>query len=112
MITAQVPAIHIDQVFVGQDVTLRFPAFDMRNMPDLVGQVSQVSADVLTDEVTGLNFYRAEIVLGEGEVARLAPRQLLPGMPVEAYIRTQDRTPLAYLLEPFTAYFNRAFRES
>jgi len=112
VITAQVPAIHIDQVFVGQDVTLRFPAFDMRNMPDLVGQVSQVSADVLTDEVTGLNFYRAEIVLGEGEVARLAPRQLLPGMPVEAYIRTQDRTPLAYLLEPFTAYFNRAFRES
>jgi HlyD family secretion protein len=112
VITAQVPAIHIDQVFVGQDVTLRFPAFDMRNMPDLVGQVSQVSADVLTDEVTGLNFYRAEIVLGEGEVARLAPRQLLPGMPVEAYIRTEDRTPLAYLLEPFTAYFNRAFRES
>jgi HlyD family secretion protein len=112
IITAQVPAIDVDQVFVGQDVTLRFPAFDMRNMPDLIGQVSQVSADVFTDEVTGLSFYRAEIVLGEGEVARLAPRQLLPGMPVEAFIRTEDRTPLAYLLEPFAAYFNRAFRES
>jgi HlyD family secretion protein len=112
IITAQIPAIDVDQVFVGQDVTLRFPAFDMRNMPDLIGQVSQVSADVFTDEASGLSFYRAEIVLGEGEVARLAPRQLLPGMPVEAYIRTEDRTPLAYLLEPFSAYFNRAFRES
>ncbi len=112
IITAQVPAIDVDQVFVGQEVTLRFPAFDMRNMADVIGQVSQVSADIFTDEGTGLNFYRAEIVLDEGEIARLAPRQLLPGMPVEAYIRTENRTPLAYLLEPFTAYFSRAFRES
>jgi HlyD family secretion protein len=112
VITARVPAIHVDQVFVGQDVTLRFPAFDLRSIPDLVGQVSQVSADVFTDEASGANYYRAEVVLGEGEVARLAPRQLLPGMPVEAYIRTEDRTPLAYLLEPFSAYFARAFRES
>jgi HlyD family secretion protein len=112
VITAQVPAIDVDQVFVGQEVTLRFPAFDMRNMADLMGQVSQVSADVFTDEGSGLTFYRAEIVLDEGEIARLAPRQLLPGMPVEAYIRTENRTPLAYLLEPFTAYFARAFRES
>jgi HlyD family secretion protein len=112
VITARVPAIHVDQVFVGQEVTLRFPAFDLRNIPDPVGQVSQVSADVFTDEASGANYYRAEVVLGEGEVARLAPRELLPGMPVEAYIRTEDRTPLAYLLEPFSAYFARAFRES
>lgn len=112
VITARVPAIDIDQVFVGQDVVLRFPAFDLRNIPDLVGQVSQVSADILTDDATGVSYYRAEVVLGEGEIARLAPRQLLPGMPVEAYIRTEDRTPLAYLLEPFSVYFARAFRES
>ena len=36
---------------------------------------------------------------------------LLPGMPVEAYLRTDDRSPLAYLLKPVTDYFNRAFRE-
>jgi HlyD family secretion protein len=33
-------------------------------------------------------------------------------MPVEAFIRTVDRTPLAYLMKPFTDYFNRAFRET
>jgi HlyD family secretion protein len=112
VITAQVPAIHIDQIHVDQDAILRFPAFDMRNMPDVIGQVRQISADAFTDEATGASYYRVELVLGEGEMARLAPRQLVPGMPVEAFIRTEDRTPLTYLLEPFNAYFSRAFRES
>jgi len=112
VITSQVPAIHIDQVFVGQSVKLRFPAFDMRTIPDLTGRVSQVSADALVDERSGSSYYRAEVVLNEGEIARLEERVLVPGMPVEAYIRTEDRTPLTYLLEPFAAYFNRAFRES
>lgn len=112
IITARVPAIDVDEVFAGQAVSLRFPAFDMRNIPDLIGTVTQVSADVFTDDASGASFYRAEIVLEEGEIARLGTRELLPGMPVEAFIRTQDRTPLAYLLEPFSAYFARAFRES
>jgi len=112
IITARVPAIDVDEVFAGQAVALRFPAFDMRNIPDLIGTVTQVSADVFTDDVTGASFYRAEIVLEEGEIARLGTRELLPGMPVDAFIRTSDRTPLAYLLEPISAYFARAFRES
>jgi HlyD family secretion protein len=37
---------------------------------------------------------------------------LVPGMPVEAFIETNSRTPFAYLLQPFTDYLNRAFRES
>lgn len=112
IITARVPAISVDEVFVGQTVTLRFPAFDLRNIPDLTGTVAQVSADAFTDDATGISFYRAEIVLGEGQMALLGERQLVPGMPVEAFIRTQDRTPLAYLVEPLRVYFNRAFRES
>lgn len=112
IITARVPATAIDEVFVNQDVTLRFPAFDLRNIPDLVGTVTQVSADAFTDEATGVSFYRAEIALSDGEIARLGERQLVPGMPVEAYIRTQDRTPLAYLIDPLRVYFTRAFRES
>lgn len=112
VISAEVPAIHIDQVYLGQAVTLRFPALDLRNIPDLIGRVTQVSADAFTDERTGGAHYRAEVVLEDGELARLAPRELLPGMPVEAYIRTADRTPLTYLLEPLRLYFGRALRES
>jgi multidrug efflux pump subunit AcrA (membrane-fusion protein) len=36
---------------------------------------------------------------------------LLPGMPVETFLRTEDRTPLSYLTQPLTVYFQRAFRE-
>ena len=36
---------------------------------------------------------------------------LIPGMPVEAFIRTANRTPLEYLLKPLTDYFAKAFRE-
>ncbi len=111
VITSQVSPTDVDEVFVGQQVVLRFPAFDSRTTPELFGHVRQVSADAFTDQNTGISYYEAEIVLNEGEVARLEGRTLLPGMPVEAYIRTDDRTPLSYLLRPLTNYFNRAFRE-
>ncbi len=113
VIAARVDPIHIDQVFVGQDVTLRFSALDQRTTPELEGQVLQLSADAFQDEATQLSFYRAEIILSEGQIARLPEgTALIPGMPVESFIRTDDRTPLAYLVKPLADYFIRAFRES
>lgn len=112
VIMAQVDPIHVDQVFVGQDATLRFSAFDQRQTPELFGRVVQVSADAFTDERSGLRYYRAEVELLEGEIDKLAGHDVLPGMPVETFIRTEDRSPLAYLVKPLTDYFNRAFRET
>ena len=113
VITAQVDPIHVDMVYVGQQVTLRFPAFDRRDTPDIFGHVANLSADAFRDEVTGAPFYRAEIVMNDGEAARLPDGTILiPGMPVDSFIRTDDRTPLAYLLRPLTVYFSKAFRES
>lgn len=113
VIAAQVDPLHIDMVYVGQQVTLRFPAFDQRETPDIFGHVAKVSADAFTDDATGATFYRAEILLNEGQSIRLPEgASLLPGMPVDSFIRTDDRTPLAYLLRPITAYFSKAFRES
>ena len=58
-------------------------------------------------------YARAKITLKPGEQAKLGDDQvLLPGMPVEAFIRTSDRSPLAYFIKPMMDYFNRAFRES
>lgn len=112
VITAQVPPIHIDQVHVGQQVTLRFSALDQRRTPETFGTVTQISADAFTDQNTSSSFYRAEIMLDEGQIERLPEGStLVPGMPVEAFLRTADRTPLAYLVKPFTDYFSKAFRE-
>lgn len=112
VIAAQVPPFHIDQVHPGQEVELVFSAFSTRTTPQLKGRVSQVSADAFQNQETGQSFYRAEIMLEPGEQEKLVGLTLIPGMPVEAFIKTDDRTPLAYLVKPFTDYFNHAFRES
>jgi HlyD family secretion protein len=113
VIAARVDPIHIDQIFVGQTVSLRFSALDQRQTPELFGTVTQVSADAFEDQASQASFYRAEIVLNEGEFARLPEgTTLIPGMPVESFIRTDDRSPIAYLVKPLADYFTKAFRES
>lgn len=113
VIAAQVEPIHIDKLFVDQEVSLRFSSLDQRQTPELFGSVVQISADAFEDQNSRVRYYRAEIVLKEGEIDRLPEgAALIPGMPVEAFIRTEDRTPLGYLVKPFTDYFAKAFRES
>lgn len=112
VIQAQISPLHIDEVHVGQRVRLVFPAFSARTTPELFGTVALVSPDALTQESTGQTYYRAEILLADGEMAKIPDQTLLPGMPVEAFIQTTNRTPLAYLLQPFTNYFAKAFRET
>ena len=112
IIAAQVSPINIDELFVSQDVTLRFSALDQRQTPELFGKVVKVSADAFVDEATRATYYRAEIILNDGQIDRLpAHITLIPGMPVEAFIRTSDRFPLSYLVKPLTDYFAKAFRE-
>ena len=99
VIATQVEVIDIDQIFLGQEVTLRFSAFDQRRSPELKGKVTLVSADAFENENSGQSFYRAEVQLNEGEIERLpTDMTLIPGMPVEAFVRTADRTPMNYLL--------------
>lgn len=112
VINTQVATIHIDEVHVGQRVRLVFPAFSSRTTPELYGHVETISADALVDERTNAAFYKAEIALEPGEMEKLEGQTLLPGMPVETYIETGARSPMAYLLKPFTDYFHQAFRES
>jgi HlyD family secretion protein len=111
VIQTRVEPIHVDQVFPGQDVTLRLPSFDAATTPELFGSIVRVSPDAFTDQSTGVTYYQAEVLPNTGEIDKLGDRVLLPGMPVEAYLRTADRTPLAYLVKPLSDYFNRAFRE-
>ncbi len=112
VIAVQVPTFQIDQLTLGQPVTLVFSAFPARTTPELAGHITVISADALTDPRSQQLYYRTEIAPAAGELGKLKGLKLLPGMPVEAFIRTEDRTPLAYLLKPFTDYFTRAFRES
>lgn len=112
VITGEVDPIHIDEVFSGQDVTLSFSTFGLNQTPEVFGTVTNISGDVFSDDATGRNFYRVEMLLNDGEIARLGDVDLVPGMPVDGFIRTTDRSPITYLVKPLTDYFNKAFRES
>ncbi len=111
LVAARVPAIHVDEMRLGQEVRLVFSSLASRTTPELTGRVILVSADALTDERTGVTYYRAEISIDEGGL-QAGEVEVVPGMPVEAFIRTGDRTPLSYVVEPFSDYFRRSFRET
>ncbi len=111
VVSSRIDPIHIDQVHVGQEVTLRFSTFDQRTTPELFGKVVKLSADAFVDDATRTSFYQAEIIPNPEEYEKLQGLELLPGMPVETYIRTADRSPMNYFIKPLADYFNKAFRE-
>lgn len=112
VIRARVQPTDIDNVWPGQPATLRFSVFNSRTAPEVNGEVAVVSADSMADERTGAHFYRVEIRLQELPAASDESFALLPGMPVEAFIRTGEHAPLTYLVKPLADYFIRAFRET
>ncbi|MEO1424879.1 MAG: HlyD family type I secretion periplasmic adaptor subunit [Pseudomonadota bacterium] len=101
----------IDQVYPGQTARVRFPAFDARTTPELAARVAGVSPTTVVDEATGMSYFRAELSIGTEELARLGEVILLPGMPVEGYLQTTERSVISYLMRPITDQFVRAFRE-
>ncbi|MBL3571487.1 RTX toxin [Rhodovulum sulfidophilum] len=112
LVSAKVETTDIDEVFPGQPVSLKFTTFDSRTTPNVSGTVLRVSADALTDEATRETYYEVVIQPDIDEMAALPNIELVPGMPVESFIRTRDRSPLSYLLHPLAVYFERAFRET
>jgi HlyD family secretion protein len=101
----------IDQVAIGQPVVLRFSAFNQRTTPELNGSVTRTGADTTNDQRTGLSYYLVRIGIEPGELDRLGPVKLTPGMPVEAFIQTGERTLVSYLVKPLHDQLMRSMRE-
>lgn len=110
VVEARIEPTMIDRMRIGQEVVLRFPAFDSATTPDLHGHLSHVSADATTDPQTGASYFTVRASLGRDQIARLAGKSLVPGMPVEAFIQTGSRTALAYLIKPIEDQLARSFR--
>ena len=110
-IEAKVQPQQIDQLHVGQRAVLRFAAFNQRTTPELDGVVTHIAADVTQDDKRNEAFYSVRLRLADGELARLDGLKLVAGMPVEAFIQTDARTVLSYLVKPLHDQIIRAFRE-
>ena len=110
-VEAKVNPQDIDKLQVGQKTLLRLSAFNQRTTPELNGVVTRVSPDTTTDQRTGQSYYTIRVSMPAAEIARLGDVKLIPGMPVEAFVQTGDRTLLSYLIKPLNDQLMRAFRE-
>src|SRR5258705_2117508 len=110
-VEAKVNPQDIDKLQIGQKTLLRLSAFNQRTTPELNGFVTRVSADVTTDQRSGQSYYTIRVALPPEEVKRLGEIKIIPGMPVEAFVQTGDRTMFSYLLKPLSDQLMRSFRE-
>ncbi len=100
-----------DRVVVGREATLRFTGADTTTTPEITGAVVHVSADVSEDERTGEPYFVARIDVTTEDWAALDAEMRRPGIPVEVFISTGERTALSYFVKPIEDHFERAFRE-
>jgi len=110
-VEAKIPPQEIDQLRVGQHATLRFAAFNQRTTPEIGGLVTRISADTAQDQKSGLTYYVVRLTMPAAEVARLGELKLIPGMPVEVFVQTGQRTVMSYLVKPLHDQITKAFRE-
>ncbi len=110
-VSASISPADIDQVRAGQSARVRFSAFSAQTTPEFPGKVTFVSAEVTTDERSGMSFYRINVDVEPGALSREQALELVPGMPAEVFVETGSRSMLSYITKPLRDQFSRAFRD-
>lgn len=98
--------VHIDG-----EADVRLTAFKQRITPIVMGRVTYVSADILTDPSNGARYYLARVRVDDDSLARAGHLSLQAGMPAEVHFKTEERTLVTYLLDPALGYVMRGLRE-
>lgn len=111
VIKAQVLPQDIDQVTIGQDTNVIFSALKQSAAPELDGIVTYISADNLTDPITGSSYFEVDIEVADTELPKLDGQTLIPGMPADIFIQTQERTVFDYLTGPLKDTFKKTMRD-
>ncbi|MEM5515313.1 HlyD family type I secretion periplasmic adaptor subunit [Henriciella sp. AS95] len=106
----QIAPTDIDKISIGQKAVLRFNSFNQNETPQISSTVQDISADVFSVTETGQTYYEVVVEIPMSEIENM-PSSLIPGMPVEAMLRTEKRNVISYLLKPLTDSFSRTFRE-
>lgn len=111
IVEARINPQDINLMRPGQPARLTFSSLNLRTTPQVGGEVFYVSADRLTEEATGLPYYVSRLRITSDLPASIEVDEIFPGMPVEVFFETEERTFLAYLARPITDSFRRAFVE-
>lgn len=107
----RVDPVSVDQVYVSQKASVRFPAFNQKTTPELVGTVVAVSPNTIQDPLTGLYYFRVMVSVSAQDLLLIGDQKLVSGMPVEAFLQMSERSVLSYLTKPLIDQTSSAFRE-
>lgn len=111
VIEAKVAPQDIDQLALGAKTVVRIMAGNQRTTPELEGVLSRISADLMREQQTNQPYYLIRATLEPEQVRRLGSLKLVPGMPVEVFTQTQERTALQYVIKPLLEQIARTFKE-
>ncbi len=102
VVEGQLPINLVDKVHPGLPVDLIFSAFNVNSTPHIPGTVTIVSADRLIDEKSGAPYYKVSARVSPEGIKLIAHHKLeiRPGMPVELFVKTGERTMMNYLFKP------------
>ncbi len=111
MVEAKISTRDIDQVHIGQAVSLRFSAFNQQTTPEVDARISTVAPDLVVDQKSGVSYYPLRIEPYRASLQKLRGLSLYPGMPVEIFIKTGDRTAASYIFKPLSDQIRHSMRE-
>jgi HlyD family secretion protein/adhesin transport system membrane fusion protein len=96
----------------GLPVFVRVQAFDTSRYGGIEGTLKQVSASTFEDGEGKPPYYKAIVTLSRAYVGSdRTQNQIMPGMALQADIRTGTRSVLQYLIKPVNAALSSAFNE-
>jgi HlyD family secretion protein len=111
VVSVQFAPNDLEAVQAGMRAEIKFPAFQSRRMPTLLGTVTLVSRDRLLDERTKQPYFAGTVEIDERQLPETVRPRLVAGLPAEITVSAGERTALEYLLGPFFDALGRAFHE-
>jgi membrane fusion protein, protease secretion system len=100
VVDGQLPVNLVDKVYAGLPVNMLFTAFNQNKTPRIPGVITNVSADRFVDEHTGQAYYKVTSKVAPEGLKLIGALKIRPGMPVELFIVTGERTMMNYLFKP------------
>jgi HlyD family secretion protein len=111
VVQARFSPIDIDRVHRASKVEVRFPSFHSRTTPVILGMLSSVSADQLTDETTHQPYFLGLVLVNKLDIPEDLRERLRPGMPAEIIAPLAERSVLSYLISPLEDAWQKSLRE-
>ncbi len=113
IIEAKLPPQDINYVSVGQKANIMITAYDARTYGKLIGEVTKIGSNTITDEMDGSKYYTIMVEVKDKtfDMAKDKVAEFIPGMEATVELVGEKRSIAQYLTSPFAKMGSEAFRE-